>query len=194
MQDHLDKKKCQELNNTGSQSRQQNIIDNSDNRLCEEEQKSLEYLLSKEFVILDIVISTELKLKEMKTKHSNCMKKQLKEDILIQCIILGNVILMDWELFENATEKGHLDSIYQLGQCYYRGVGTEANEIKAFELYKEAAEKGHLDSMYHLGQYYENGKGTIKNMTKAFELCKKAAKKGQYNSMLELAVRYYYGM
>ena len=40
-----------------------------------------------------------------------------------------------------SADWGCLNARYRLGYCYSKGIGTEANKIKAFELYKIAAEK-----------------------------------------------------
>ena len=34
------------------------------------------------------------------------------------------------------AEQGNINAKFQLGYCYYEGIGTEVNKSKAFELYK----------------------------------------------------------
>ena len=53
-------------------------------------------------------------------------------------------------MYIEAAEKGDIPSIFNLGNCYKNGTGTEKNEIKAFELYKEAAEKVKLNQYVFL--------------------------------------------
>ncbi|PKY30699.1 HCP-like protein [Rhizophagus irregularis] len=83
-----------------------------------------------------------------------------------------------FELYKEAAEKGVIEAINNLGNCYFDGIGTEKNENKAFELYKEAVEKGDINAINNLGYCYSDGIGTEKDETKAFELHKEAAEKG----------------
>jgi len=39
------------------------------------------------------------------------------------------------------------NGMYQVGYCYYLGIGVEADEHKAFEHYVESAEAGNLNGI-----------------------------------------------
>ncbi|CAB4373833.1 unnamed protein product [Rhizophagus irregularis] len=108
MQAHLN---SHSPNNTDLQN---NIlaIDNSNNRLSEEEKKSLEFLLSK-------VLSSSFKLQNEE------VKMQIDDTNLSGIRHLGYCYqhgietekneIKAFELYEAAAEKGDIDSIYQLG-------------------------------------------------------------------------------
>ncbi|GET03286.1 kinase-like domain-containing protein [Rhizophagus clarus] len=217
MQAHLDKKCPKAPNNAKSKFSQQNtssIIDNLNDRISEEEQKSLETLLSKalnsaevssSFVDNPLVIqffqrlrpSFKLPNREVVNIIQTDDNDQLKSsDIhhLAYCYRYGigteKNEFKAFELYKKATDRGHVDSIYNLGECYYNGTGVEKNESKAFELYKDAAEKGYIKSIHQLGNCYQHGVGTEKNEIKAFELYKKAAEKDHLNSLHDLGYCY----
>src|SRR4051794_28430759 len=69
-------------------------------------------------------------------------------------------VVKAFEYYEKATNKGHVDSMHNLGDCYQFGIGIEKNASKAFEFYNKAAKKDHIESLYQLGNCYQNGIGT----------------------------------
>ncbi|EXX71914.1 uncharacterized protein OCT59_019037 [Rhizophagus irregularis] len=100
-----------------------------------------------------------------------------------------------FELFKKAAEKGHIASIYQLGECHYYGIGTGKNEKKAFELYKKGNEKDHTNSIFMLGHCYQYGIGTrMTSEIMAFEYYKIAAEKGHVSSISNLGYCYQFGI
>ncbi|RIA88464.1 hypothetical protein C1645_826327 [Glomus cerebriforme] len=210
MQAHLDKKCPKAPNNAKSQSIQQNItstIDNISDNMSEEEQKSLEILLTKalssaevphSFVDNPYVIQFFQRLRpSFKLPNREMVNKQINDNgdqsgsssDIRQLGVEKNV-----KSYKKASEKGHIDSIYDLGYCYQYGIGVEKDEIKAFEKYKEAAEKGHIRSINKLGYCYNYGIGTEKNEIKAFELFKEATEKGNIDSIYNLGYCYENGI
>ncbi|CAB5356588.1 unnamed protein product [Rhizophagus irregularis] len=205
MQAHLDKKCPRAPNNAKSKFSQQNtssIIDDFRDHISEEEQKSLEILLSKalysaevssSFVDNPLVIqffqrlrpSFKLPNREVINIIQTNDNDQLKSsDIhhLAYCCRYGigteKNEVKAFELYKEAAEKCDIDSIYMLGNCYQYGIGTEKNNIKAFGLYKTAAEKGDIGSKFKLGECYYNGIGIEKNKIKAIELYKELVENG----------------
>lgn len=48
------------------------------------------------------------------------------------------------------------DEIYNIGECYYFGIGKDKNLEKAIECYEKAAGLGNLDAMMKLGHIYSD--------------------------------------
>ncbi|CAB4482374.1 unnamed protein product [Rhizophagus irregularis] len=154
MQTHIDEK-CPNSPNVNLRSTQQNTIsitDNFNDCAREEEQKSLENLLTEalssakipfSFVDNPLIIQFFKRLqpsfKLPNREKIEEIERQMNDNI--QSRSLNKNEVKAFELYKEAAEKGHIDSIHNLGYCYQNGLGTEKNEIKAFELYKEAAEK-----------------------------------------------------
>lgn len=66
---------------------------------------------------------------------------------------IENVIFPDemysLQLLEQASQLGHVPSMYRLGSYYEHGFGKiQVNLPDAFNYYKKAARAGHVDSMY----------------------------------------------
>ncbi|RGB35810.1 hypothetical protein C1646_758914, partial [Rhizophagus diaphanus] len=100
----------------------------------------------------------------------------------------------DFEYFKISMKYMNSNSLYQLGYCYDKGVGTELNLTKAFELYKIAAEKGHNVAQNVLGNSYENGTRIEKDLKQAFYWYNKAADNGYYKAQYNLGRCYQNGI
>jgi TPR repeat protein len=46
-----------------------------------------------------------------------------------------------------SSKMNNPNGMYQVGYCYYLGIGVEADEHKAFEHYVESAEAGNLNGI-----------------------------------------------
>ena len=90
------------------------------------------------------------------------------------------------ELYQQAADLGHLDSICSLGYCYANGIGVERDAGRAVELYQQASDQGHLLSINNLGYCYENGTGVEKDTGLAVELFRQAAEHGHLDSIFNL--------
>ncbi|CAB4390485.1 unnamed protein product [Rhizophagus irregularis] len=95
--------------------------------------------------------------------------------------------------YGEAAVKGYVDAQYQLGYCYYEGIGTEIDKANAFEYYKIAAENGNNYAQNSLGFLYGNGEGTKKNLEKAFYWYNKAAENGNRVAQYSLGECYELG-
>ena len=62
-----------------------------------------------------------------------------------------------FENFKSAAATKDANGIYNLGMCYLRGVGCEANEKLAFECFRTAAEMGHPEAINNIGGCYRDG-------------------------------------
>jgi len=49
--------------------------------------------------------------------------------------------------------------MFQVGNCYFHGFGTERDKYQAFIWYKKLAEKGNISGIFMLGYCYEYGIG-----------------------------------
>lgn len=112
---------------------------------------------------------------------------------------LGKIFYADecfdeaFHYFEFAADKGCIDAIFRLGECYFYGERTEKNLEKAFELYIKAAEYHHDAATYCVALCYDYGYGTQKNKKLAFKWYKKAARLGHVYAINNLGVCYVRG-
>ena len=97
------------------------------------------------------------------------------------------------ELLQKA-ESGDANAQYQLGQCYFYGLGTSKNDKEAFKWTSKSADQGNQKAEYNLGASYLQGIGTSKNETEAFKWYKKAADKGVPLAQYNLGVLYQKGI
>ena len=89
------------------------------------------------------------------------------------------------ELYQQAIDKGHVNSMVQLAIIYEDNKKYQ-NLPKAIELYQQAVDKGHVDSMYYLAAIYKDNE-EYRNLPKAIELLNQAVDKGHVDSMCYLA-------
>lgn len=94
--------------------------------------------------------------------------------------------------FDRAAQKHNPAALYNLGMCYFKGLGCDKDLDKAFENFKRAAEigSGHPKAMNVLGEMYRDGKGVEKNAETARDWFSKSAERGNsfgcYNYAMEL--------
>ena len=101
------------------------------------------------------------------------------------------------QILNEIVEKGDNEneekkySLFILGKCHTRGVGTEKNNHKALEYFEKAVELGETRSMHNLGELLLTGKGGVKrNVPRAIELFEKAALQNDSYSICFLAKVY----
>ena len=80
--------------------------------------------------------------------------------------------------YRKAAEQGIADAQYNLGICYYNGVGVGKDDYEAVKWFRKAAEQGYADAQYNLGACYYNGFGVAKDDYEAEKWLRKAAKQG----------------
>ena len=67
------------------------------------------------------------------------------------------------ELYQRASDMGHMDATVSLGAMYYNGLGGLPRDPKrAFEMYNLAAEEGHREAWRNLAAMYAAGDGVPK--------------------------------
>lgn len=96
------------------------------------------------------------------------------------CYELGYGVQQDYvkalASYENANQKGSIDSLYYLGEMYRLGLGTPVNNAKAMGLLQETVkyDSGNYRALIRLAILYMNGDEETKDLEKAEELLKSA--------------------
>ncbi len=92
--------------------------------------------------------------------------------------------------FSKAAGTGDPNGLYNLGMCYWRGLGVPRDDMTAFNCLRTAAEKGHPEAINNIGGFFRDGllvERDLELSTKWFE--KSASYEnpyGQYNYALAL--------
>ncbi|MGB5261921.1 MAG: tetratricopeptide repeat protein [Gammaproteobacteria bacterium] len=76
------------------------------------------------------------------------------------------------------ASKGDKGSLYDLGNMYMEGVGTNIDYSKAIASYEQSASLGHIKSAYKLGLIYHEGSGVKQDSKRAFRWFRQAANAG----------------
>ena len=90
------------------------------------------------------------------------------------------------ELWQQAHEKGNLDSTFNLANHYERGDGVARDTAKSIELYHQAHMAGMFEASYNLAVRYKRGDFVEKDEAMAFDLFQQAHSAGCNRSPLEL--------
>ncbi|GMR07313.1 MAG: hypothetical protein BMS9Abin26_0316 [Gammaproteobacteria bacterium] len=89
--------------------------------------------------------------------------------------------------------QGNKRAMYEIGNMYMKGQGTDVNLTEAFGWFLKAANAGHKKSEYKIGSLYLRGQGTSKNARKAFTWISKAASKGYGPAQFQIGRLYQTG-
>ena len=73
------------------------------------------------------------------------------------------IIKLLLKYYRIAASMGNVQSLANLGYCYYYGRGCEKDLKLAFAYFKMAARFKNTDALYKLSTMYEHGKGVKKN-------------------------------
>ena len=82
-----------------------------------------------------------------------------------------------FQYYSKASEQGNLRAMYELGRCYYYGLGTSIDYNMAFKLFSNASQNGSDDMWLELGNCYLEGNGVGKDVNKAIECYKRGIEK-----------------
>lgn len=97
----------------------------------------------------------------------------------------NDTLAVKW--FRKAAEGGYMLGEYNLGQCYYIGMGElTVDYAEAVKWFGKAADKEHDDAQYMLGRCYQLGRGVEKNETEAYEWLRRAARQGHRKAQEQL--------
>jgi TPR repeat protein len=93
--------------------------------------------------------------------------------------------------FEKAAHQKHVGAIYQLGLCYFEGIGgVQMDRDIGITYYEYCASKDFGDASYALGELYYSGIYLGKNESRAFECFICAADQGHLEAKYRLAIMY----
>src|SRR5262245_26161964 len=82
------------------------------------------------------------------------------------------------EDLQRRVNLGDADAYYDLGRCYYYGIGVEKDKKYAVQLYTNAEKGGNVEAQNYLGLCYENGYGIEQDFVKAVQFYALAASRG----------------
>lgn len=86
--------------------------------------------------------------------------------------------MLAFALYRQAAEEGETGAQVQLGYCYERGIGTQADPQEAFKWYERAAQDGDEVGCNNLGYCYEQGLGVQADQEKAVRWYQAAVDRG----------------
>ncbi len=92
--------------------------------------------------------------------------------------------------YEDAANKGHLNSMIALGLAYRDGGIVVADSSKAAEWFTKSSKMQSHAACYELAMLKLKGNGIQRDTKEAFELMKKSAEMGNMGAMLQLALIY----
>ena len=73
------------------------------------------------------------------------------------------------------AEKGDEDAQFQMGDCYFFGLGVKKDQREGVAWYRKAAEQGQMKAQFNLGGCFHEGLGTEPSLTEAIYWWRKAA-------------------
>jgi hypothetical protein len=95
-----------------------------------------------------------------------------------------------FNLFIDASKKGHILAQLFVGRCYKRGYGTKKDEDLAFIYYERVADKNYAIGQLEIGYCYGNEIGTEQSSEDAFYWYEIAANNGNIIAMYNLGTYY----
>ena len=110
-----------------------------------------------------------------------------------KCAALGDLAESMRAYRAAAEEWNSADAQYELGDCYYFGVGVEQNLEEAVKWYTKSAEQGNASAQTNLGDAYTFGEGVDADRAEAVRWYLKAAKQGDARAQYALGDCYYFG-
>ncbi|MBQ3618802.1 MAG: sel1 repeat family protein [Bacteroidales bacterium] len=92
--------------------------------------------------------------------------------------------------FKESANLGNAYGQYNLGICYYTGIGVAINYSTAAEWLLKSAKQGFVWAQYKLGKIYVNGNGVQKSKTESLYWYQKASNQGFALAQYQIG-RYY---
>lgn len=92
-----------------------------------------------------------------------------------------------------AARNGSTDAMFQIGNCFEHGIGTEQDYEAAAFNYFHASQTGHVEATFALGTLYEHGLGVEQNFENARDLYRAAARKFHPSALFNLGRLYQFG-
>jgi len=88
------------------------------------------------------------------------------------------------------ADRGNKVAQYDLGNCYYNGIGVEMDAPRAVSWFTKAAEQGYAPAQYAMSERYRYGRGVEQNDQKSFEWMKRAAEQNYLYAQTSVASKY----
>ena len=92
--------------------------------------------------------------------------------------------------FSKSAGAGDPNGLYNLGMCYWRGLGVAQDDQKAFDCLRAAAEKGHPEAINNIGGFFRDGVFVERDLEMSAKWFEKSASYenayGQFNYALAL--------
>lgn len=104
-----------------------------------------------------------------------------------------NLTPEELQMIKKYAEQGDVNFQFDMGLCYYIGVGVSQNYSEAVKWFRKAAEQGLADAQFNLGICYLSGKGVTQNYSEAVKWFRKAAEQGDEIAQYNLGEMYYNG-
>lgn len=114
-------------------------------------------------------------------------EKEIRNAYESQDVDNATKLLVEW------AKTGNSRAQYNLASNYERGIGVEADPVRAFQLMEKAALGGYPKAFINLSAYYYSGVGTSVNMEKALAWRTKSAEEGNIESIQILVYSFYLG-
>lgn len=92
-----------------------------------------------------------------------------------------------------AAQDGDARAMFEIGNRYQQGRGTDADMAQAAQWYERSAELGLAPAQYRIGNLYEKGVGVERDLAKAKTWYQLAADQGNASAMHNLAVLFAMG-
>jgi TPR repeat protein len=97
------------------------------------------------------------------------------------------------KLFRKAAEKGHVNAMNALGECYREGEAVKRDVVEAVKWYRKAVEQGNAFAQCNLGVCYEQREGVKTDLVEAVRWYKKASEQGYADAQCNLGICYLSG-
>lgn len=98
---------------------------------------------------------------------------------------------MEIDELQKKAKQGDAEAQYQLGTCYFKGIGVKVNKFKAASLFLQSAENNYAEAQFELGKCYMfTNKGTGYNLDESLKWIQCAAKNSLVKAQLYLGRNY----
>jgi TPR repeat protein len=94
---------------------------------------------------------------------------------------------------QEKADSGDEDSQFQLGDCYFFGLGVKKDQREGVAWYRKAAEQGQMKAQFNLGGCLHEGLGTEPSLTEAIYWWRKAAGQDYPPAEISIGDAYVFG-
>lgn len=144
------------------------------------------------YVIRDEAIPFLLKSARMGCDSAQCLLGVTLLHLVEEHIDIDNAVydsVICW--LKMAAEKGNVDALYYVGECYWYGLSSvDEDSEEAFKWYQKAALREDMKAQFALGRMYQSGDGVGKDEKEAVKWFRKSAEHGLNEAQCRLAMCY----